>query len=165
MILNYLGENQQYLTECLAETLGDEVVSLSERSDQGLTDSLFSGKAYLFIMDMRKPIPQAVVDNITRTELSGSKTVYFLFITSALADKLNNTAEMLARRKNLVLFGYDTIHLDRQGFLNTAECRKLVKNAEFIRDYRPIAPRDELGFPVYPKKRSKRGELKYADIK
>jgi len=136
MILYFTGTgNSRYAAEVIARETGDTCVSMNDRIRRADVSALFSRTPFVVVCPVYAGrVPQAVEDYLTRTELTGSNWLYFVFTCAGSPARAYQyiSESVRAAHPLLVLKGYRSVRMPNSWVLGPI--RESAEEQEAILD-------------------------------
>lgn len=157
MIINYTKQKDEYLCKYIQEITGDEVFDATKKIAVGDTSALFSERPYLLIADYSMLCKAKSLITMGRTEFTGSKIFYVLFVDEKANKNQKNAlafAKSICAVKNMVLFGCDITYSNVRNLLSSDmrfkewQLNKANIIASCVRDYIPFNGEINTAFPL-----------------
>ena len=154
MILYYTGTgNSAYTARRIANAIGDEAADLFERLRDNDTSPLESQKPWVIVTPTYAwRIPRIVRDWLDKTELRGSRDIYFVMTCGSEIGNAAKYNRALCREKSLVYMGTAQIVMPENYIAmfnapQVEEARQIVARAEPDIDNVIAAVRENRAFP------------------
>ena len=157
MIINYTKQKDEYLCKYIQEITGDEVFDATKKIAVGDTSALFSERPYFLIADYSMLCKAKSLITMGRTEFTGSKIFYVLFVDEKANKNQKNSlafAKSICAVKNMVLFGSDITYSNTADLINKDmrfkewQLNKARVIASCVRDYIPFNGEVNCSFPL-----------------
>ena len=152
MIINYTKKSDSYVAQCVKDIIGEEIYHADIKINATDTSPLFSETPYFLIADYDMLCKAKSLVTMGRTQFSGSKILYVLFIDDKPSKHIrsyHSFAKSICAVKGMVLFGCDFVQTSKEDqavFEQSVEkCKKL---ACFARDSIPFIDSTNLAYPT-----------------
>lgn len=136
MILYFSGSgNSRYAAKIIAETMGDELISMNDRIKAGNKGNLKSEKPLVFVSPIYcGRIPRVFEEHIQETRFEGNKKTYFVTTCYQSPHNAEQYLEKFCKEKGFDLAGFDAVTMPQCYIImyqppNKAEAEKIIKSA------------------------------------
>ena len=137
MIINYTKEQDSYIAKYIQEITGDQVFYAKDKINSLETSPIHSEKPYVLIADYDMLCKAKTLFTMGRTEFSGSKILYVIFVDSSRA--YLTFAKSISAVKGMVLFGCDCMQaVQHESAVSEEKIIKSKKLGSFVRDSIPF---------------------------
>lgn len=137
MVVYFSGTgNSRYVSDMIADIIGDEVLSSSDYIKQGIAAELSSSSPWVFVCPVYVNSPAAIFEDfIKKATFSGSRKAYFIMTAASEMGASPSFCKKLAEKKGFEYMGCALVEMPQNYLLyfrmNTDEkIEKIVKSAE-----------------------------------
>ena len=147
MVINcYLTKNCDVATR-LANELNDDVLYLEERVLRNDFSPIFSGKAYVLVINYDKIFNLNALTQLYNTTFKGSKVLYCIFTGKRKNKNMFSFAKKIADVTGLILFGIEYICTKKDGTVVDFYNQTIESVVLYTKDMIPFDFNSALTFP------------------